>query len=271
MLSNVTNKYHGQLHGDLSADDGNGNAEDRAIVSASEAYQTISTILNAAGEIQVHNPECKEVMQICRATLHLSGLIGAICETREFDQQTVPMDHESLDLIDFLKSSMDRFSRNFGVDFDFFVNCDASVIPKVNVDRTMLGLVLDLLFDEIANPSGISPVIGVEIERLARSIRISISGDEEIPIPPAKAVNPNSVDGKLERTQDIEKLVSLLHAKINRSVIREDCKTIELKIPINAGISLPDPSTLAADLIHIPGVPKQNAGENPIPRAQKTG
>ncbi|MGI9351976.1 MAG: hypothetical protein ACR2O3_10475 [Rhizobiaceae bacterium] len=270
-MSSVTEPRLCHIPDKFSADARNGYAQNSAVDSASEAFQTISTILNAAGEIQTHNPGCREALQICRATLQLSELIGAICETQEFGRSAALSDPEPLDLIDFLKMSMDRFSRNYKVDFDFFVNCDESVIPEIYADRTLLGLVLDLLFDELAVQPATDTVINVEVERLARSIRLTVSCDPEFTTHSSQPARQGTECGNMNCTDELEKLVSMLQAKISRSKTLDDRRVVELRIPINAGISLPDLSSIASELVRLPSVQGQNSRENPIPRIQRTG
>jgi len=180
-----------------------------------------------------------------------------------------------LDLLKTLRAAITHYRENYETDIRLVVREDEASIPIVQLDPILLKMLLEQVFAHVACETGSSSPMEAHLSRSARYIQIRFPGSAILSHESrAKLADKGTMGRSQMSASDMatsRQLAGLLGGQLLLSNTIGADYIAEVKLPINAAVSLPAPETLAAELVHIRQAANGNSSTNPIPRKWKAG
>ncbi|MEM9277759.1 MAG: hypothetical protein AAGA76_04235, partial [Pseudomonadota bacterium] len=192
-------------------------------------------------------------------------------ETEQFDTQCVAVKNEPINIIDAVEASTGAYTKNCGVQVCLKLKGEPDDFPKVLTDQFVLQQLLTSVCDCVLDGQLGSRPLFVEIQRLARAVKVKVYGSASGEPSHALQIAGVANGERLARSTEMEKLSNALSAKMKFSGSREHADSIDILVPINANVALPDPENFGSDIVRIRKAANGNFIANPLPRFQKTG
>ncbi|MEM7214861.1 MAG: hypothetical protein AAF423_04895 [Pseudomonadota bacterium] len=189
--------------------------------------------------------------------------------------QVLGMNSQLFDPVATIRSEFEKFSAGFGCTGKIMTVCDEEDIPSINSDPFLFSNLIGKLINAAIGAETGRNNVELSISRTARLLQIGIDsfagetitsdhpGSGRSRVPPDVAQEGEGFT--------IEALQNALGTNLKLVAGEAQHWKCILSVPVNAGISLPDPSDVISEIVYVQKNDNGKSPFNPIPREQTTG